>query len=275
MAELLLHSMSNFKEIFDKILNIYQPKIIVEIGCEYAGSTIQFLEYCKKNDAKLIIIDPSPYVDVNKVLHKYTDYYTFLNERSLDGLSVIPKADLYVVDGDHNYWTVKNELIKIFDQNNPLVILHDVGFPWARRDLYYNPKDIPVEFLSEYSYVKGININNQVVDFGGFTGKGDFAFSLKANTKDVGVLTAIENFLESRTDLFYVEIPLIFGLGFIGNELIIKEKISPILEPYKINLMYEIERNRMGLYLKVLELQSKIDRLRQYKIVRVIERFIK
>jgi hypothetical protein len=192
----------------------------------------------------------------------------------LECLKEIPKADLYFVDGDHNYWTVKNELMDIFNENKPLVILHDVGFPCDRRDLYYNPDDIPEKFLSDYSYDKGVDIDNNLVDHGGFNGAGNFAFSLEANKNNIGVLTAVEDFLKTRPDLCYVEIPLIFGLGFIGEKNLINEKIFPIVEPYTINLMYELEKNRMSLYLRVLDLQAKIDKLRGNRLFRIIQRFI-
>jgi len=271
MADFLLHSMSNFNEIFKEILASLKPKIIVEIGCEYAGSTFQFLEYCKYNNAFLYIIDPSPFVDVDEVLKGYKGYYEFIKAKSIDALPIIPKADLYVVDGDHNYWTVFNELGLIFDNNIPLAILHDVGFPCARRDLYYNPSNIPNEHLNAYTYDHGLNINDELVSNGGFHGAGHFALSLETGREKMGVLTAVEDFLKNNKDLIYQNIPLIFGVGFItSNETY--HLIKNIISPYQINLMREIEKNRMELYLKVLALQSELDHLRASKVVRVIEK---
>lgn len=274
MANLLLHSMTNFKEIFKEVLINIKPKIIVEIGCEYAGSTIQFLEYCKENESVLYIIDPNPFVDVDKTLINYSGYYKFIKKRSIEALKDIPKADLYIIDGDHNYWTVMNELKIIFEDNTPLAILHDVGFPCDRRDLYYNPKDIPNEFLHKYSYKHGININNDIIPRGGFHGAGEFAFSVEKNKDKMGVLTAIEEFILYNKEFRYQYIPLIFGVGFIAKEEVLA-KISYIISPYQIELMENLERNRMELYLKVLELQDELDKLRESKIVRLIEKMKK
>ncbi len=271
MADLLLHSMSNFKEIFKDILVIMKPRMIVEIGCEYAGSTFQFLEYCKNNNAFLYIIDPSPFVDVDEVLKNYKGYYQFIKEKSVDALQIIPKADLYVVDGDHNYWTVVSELDLIFENNIPLVILHDLGFPWARRDLYYNPTDIPKEYLHAHTYDYGVNVNDELVLNGGFHGAGHFALSLDTGHEKMGVLTAVEDFLKDNKHLIYQSIPLIFGIGFIASSET-HNLIKNIISPYQIELMAEIEKNRMELYLKVLELQSELDHLRSSKVVRVIEK---
>lgn len=271
MADLLLHSMSNFKEIISQILDKVCPKIIVEIGCEYAGSTFQFLEYCKKNDAFLYIVDPSPFVDVQNVLKNYSEYYEFIEEKSLDALKNIKKADLYIVDGDHNYWTVINELNLIFENNSPVVIIHDVGYPCSRRDLYYNPTNIPKEYLHTYTYDHGTNIKDELILRGGFHGAGYFAFSTETNKEKMGVLTAIEDFMKYHPNLTYQSIPLIFGLGFIAHTNKFKI-IEDFIKPYQIELMYEIERNRMELYLKVLSLQSDLDELRRSKLVRFIEK---
>lgn len=271
MADLLLHSMSNFKEIFREILILLKPKVIVEIGCEYAGSTFQFLEYCKSNNGFLYIIDPRPFVDVDEVLKDYKGYYEFIKAKSIDALLTIPKADLYVVDGDHNYWTVLNELNLIFENNMPLAILHDVGFPCARRDLYYNPSDIPKEHLHAYTYDHGVNINDELLFREGFYGAGHFALSLETDQKKMGVLTAVEDFLKNNQHLIYQNIPLIFGIGFIASSET-HHLIKNIISPYQIDLMSEIEKNRMELYLKVLALQSELDHLRSSKIVRVVEK---
>ncbi len=61
------------------------------------------------------------------------------------------------LDGDHNWYTVFHELRLIEEhcQRNerlfPLVLLHDLGWPYGRRDLYYNPETIPAEYRQPYA----------------------------------------------------------------------------------------------------------------------------
>ena len=56
-----------------------------------------------------------------------------------------------LIDGDHNWYTVVNELRMLRDNARagreplPVLILHDVGWPYGRRDLYYDPSTIPEE----------------------------------------------------------------------------------------------------------------------------------
>ena len=53
-----------------------------------------------------------------------------------------------ILDGDHNYFTLSEELRLIEPsaaraRGLPLLILHDIGWPLARRDAYYAPERIP------------------------------------------------------------------------------------------------------------------------------------
>ena len=62
--------------------------------------------------------------------------------------------DAALVDGDHNWYTVYNELKMLAATARdagaplPLLIMHDVCWPYGRRDLYYAPERIPEEFRS-------------------------------------------------------------------------------------------------------------------------------
>ncbi len=60
-----------------------------------------------------------------------------------------PLPDAVIIDGDHNYFTVSEELRLIAERaagdELPLLLFHDVGWPHARRDDYYDPEPIPAE----------------------------------------------------------------------------------------------------------------------------------
>ena len=54
---------------------------------------------------------------------------------------------MVVIDGDHNYYTVSEELRLIGERaagaELPLLLFHDVCWPHARRDDYFAPELIP------------------------------------------------------------------------------------------------------------------------------------
>ena len=62
-----------------------------------------------------------------------------------------------LVDGDHNWYTVVNELRLIAATSAgageplPVLICHDVGWPYGRRDLYYAPEQIPEEYRQPWA----------------------------------------------------------------------------------------------------------------------------
>ena len=61
-----------------------------------------------------------------------------------------------LVDGDHNWFTVYHELKMLADGARqaraplPIIIMHDVFWPYGRRDLYYEPERVPEEFRQPY-----------------------------------------------------------------------------------------------------------------------------
>ena len=87
MADYLLHSMAEFKPIFEQALQYKKPKKIVEIGTEYAGSSKVLLDYAVQNNAYVYLIDPYPYVNLEQELKKYQGYFTHIAQLSLEALS--------------------------------------------------------------------------------------------------------------------------------------------------------------------------------------------
>jgi hypothetical protein len=57
--------------------------------------------------------------------------------------------DLYLIDGDHNHFTVTRELelIQPNFKTGDAILFNDVTGAWARRDLYYDPDFIPAEHI--------------------------------------------------------------------------------------------------------------------------------
>lgn len=255
---LLMHSMSHFAELIDQALAFLQPRRLVEIGSEYGGSTRVLLEYAAVHGAHVDVVDPHPFTDLSLALQEFSGHYEHHRRKSVDALETLQAADFYLIDGDHNYWTVSQELQKIH-RGNPeaWMFLHDVGFPSGRRDSYYNPADIPAEFLHPHSFTDGATFADELEPGGGFRGEGDFAVALHQGGPANGVLTAIEDFLASSQGLYFQMIQPIFGLGIIVPARH-KDFIDVLVAPYQTPLMASMEANRMELYLKVLELQGQL-----------------
>ena len=136
--------------LLDLLLKVFNSKNIVEIGSEDGINTKNILEYCQDNNAHMMLLILFPNFNVDEFKAQYGDKFVFYKDLSLNILPLLKDYDTIFIDGDHNWYTVYNEL-KIIERNFkeqdfPLIFLHDVGWPYARRDLYYNPNNIPPQF---------------------------------------------------------------------------------------------------------------------------------
>ena len=128
-----VHSMANFSSIFEKLLAGLSPRAYCEIGVEGQIMTQNIIAMARPDGAKIYGIDPT--------IESRPDYanYVLIREPSHVGLAEIPACDVYFVDGDHNYFTVKGELDRIkripaSRLNFPINFLHNVGWATDRRD---------------------------------------------------------------------------------------------------------------------------------------------
>ena len=195
--------MQRHSKLIKKVFDDYKPKTLLEIGVLKGASTLKVLEWCSKNNAYLTSLDPvrwegnipdtikepaSNYLYkrgqdyqqmfitpsyIEEVYKKGLDkYWTCIKARSLDYFKTpdFSGFDAYLIDGDHNYFTVISELNAIHEKAKPgtVILLHDVSTStWARRDQYYDESFIPKEFL---------------------------------RGKKQGILTAIEDFLDAHCE---------------------------------------------------------------------------
>src|SRR5690606_30976022 len=99
----------------------------------------------------------------------------------------------------------------------PVLILHDVLWPYGRRDLYYTPETIPDDFRQPYSH-GGINPGRK----GLHPSKGLNPTMWNAREEGGprnGVMTGLEDFLAEHPDpVRMVVIPIYFGLAIVVEE---------------------------------------------------------
>ena len=69
----------------------------------------------------------------------------------------------------------------------------------------------------------------------------------------------MEDFIQAHPGYVYRSIDAIFGLGAITVKDTTADKVvEAAFLPYQMNLLSRMERNRLELYLKVLELQDQL-----------------
>ncbi len=215
-----------WQPIVEPLLSMLSAKTIVEIGSESGHSTRRLLSFCKTQGAVLHAIDPAPKFDVEQWPQEYGDHLVLHRDLSLRALPQIEGYDAILIDGDHNWYTVYHELKLVEEQaakaghDLPLVCLHDVGWPYGRRDLYYDPDTIPAEHRQPFARKGIVPGQVELVDKGGMNDH--LCNALQEHGRHNGVMTAVEDFVAQ------VEAPVqIYSLsGFSGLAILACESLK-------------------------------------------------
>ena len=157
--------------------------------------------------------------------------------------------DAVVIDGDHNYFTVSEELRLIGERapgaELPLLLFHDVCWPHGRRDDYFDPGAIPDELRQPLAGAGG----------GLFPGEpglhpGGLPYPRSAATEGGprnGVLTAVEDFVAAREGLQLAVVPVFFGFGVVWHrEAPWADAVARLVAPFDRHPILErLEANRV------------------------------
>lgn len=274
MSDLLIHSMSEFSEIIVPALAIAGATEIAEIGAEFGDMSTILADFAAAEGGRLTSIDPAAKAEFLNWVSGRSDVRHIVRP-SLETIGSLAGIDAWLIDGDHNWYTVYHELKQIEavcrrDGRPCLVFLHDIGWPWARRDLYYAPELIPAAFRQPFDYKGGcVPGSPMLVPNRGFRGMGQFAAATCEGGPRNGVLTAIEDHIDeiraAGGTIAFAEIPAVFGLGILfDTDAPWSEALSNFLIPYHENrLLRTLEENRLANYLAVLDWQDRATEQKQ------------
>ena len=247
-----------WEDIIKLVFEEFGVKNIVEIGSEDGKNTFKIIKYVSEHKGFLYSIDPSPLYDYKELEDKYPSFFKQYLDLSLNVLGDLKDIDAVLIDGDHNWYTVFNEL-KLIDEYDkfPIIFLHDVAWPYARRDLYYNPDNIPVEYRKPYSKKGLIPGESKLNDIG----VNNVLFNANfEGGEENGVLTAIEDFIKyTKKDLVFYSFDFYYGLG-----VLITEEKKAFLKNNEIfcnafpNFLKEFEKERNNLDVNILKLHEQL-----------------
>ncbi|MFC9973725.1 class I SAM-dependent methyltransferase [Spirillospora sp. NPDC127200] len=254
---LLLHSLELFGELFTELFAARTVSTVVEVGVETGGASTIYADL----GAKVYCVEPAP-DDRLRAAVADDPRLALVEGHSPDALAEVPPADLYVLDGDHNYAVARAELEWIV-QNAPdaVVVMHDVLWPSGRRDSYYQPSPLPEQDRHPDSH-EGPTVWHEGLTGAGFVGDGAFTTAERAGGERNGVLTAIEDVLaEAGEEWRFGVVPAVFGLGVLARrDAEGTEEIFRALRPYLNSpLLTAMENNRIALYTRGLQLQHELE----------------
>jgi cephalosporin hydroxylase len=198
---------------------------IVEIGALKGDTTVRMLDGLGTG-TELHVIDPLPAFDPAEHEARFPGRYIFHRDISLAVLDQLPPMDAALIDGDHNWYTVYNELRVLRETSRrageplPVLTLHDVGWPYGRRDLYYAPEQIPDGFRQPYQRLGILPGRSELVPSGGMNAENCNA-DHEGGPRN-GVMTALEDFMaEHDQPLRMVLLPVYFGLAIVAEQRVI------------------------------------------------------
>jgi cephalosporin hydroxylase/glycosyltransferase involved in cell wall biosynthesis len=197
---------------------------VVEIGALRGETTVLLLDRLGP-DSEVHVIDPVPEFDPTEHERRFPGRYCFYRDISHAVLPTLPAVDVALIDGDHNWYTVYHELAMLSatareaGEPLPLLIMHDVGWPYGRRDLYYAPERIPEEFRQPFAQ-RGMQVNRPDLLP---PGRGGLNPTMNNAEREGGprngVMTALDDFVAGYDrPLRTVVLPLYFGLAVVAEE---------------------------------------------------------
>jgi Methyltransferase domain len=222
--------LAHWKPVVEPLLDALSPRVVVEVGMARGRTTGRLVEFAAARGCTIHGIDPAPHpeLDLEQFRRRLGERFVFHEERSLDVIPRIRDADAVLIDGDHNWYTVHGELTALgevaADEGRPfpLALLHDVDWPYARRDMYYDPDAIPDAYRQPFRRAGMIPGTSELVDRGGVNPGLNNA--LHEGGPRNGVRTAIDDFLaEAGPHLFYRDVIGFTGLGIVVDRALLEQ----------------------------------------------------
>jgi Methyltransferase domain len=217
----------HWESVVSPLLVAVAARVLVEVGIAFGLTTTKMLEWVAAHDGVLHGIDPLPRRDVVALADEHADRFVLHRARSLEALPEIRDADFVLLDGDHNWFTVHRELQAIErvareeGRPYPLTVLHDVDWPYGRRDMYYDPDTIPAQYRHEFA--QG-GVLPGVSELGGERGlNARTANAVVEGTPRNGVRTAVEDFIAgSELKFHWSSVPGFHGAGILADATVLE-----------------------------------------------------
>jgi hypothetical protein len=253
-------SLLNNAELVLGCLDAAEARSVTEVGA-YAGDLSRLLLlWAERADAKVYAVDPAPQPELEK-LEAERGELELIRETSLRALEHLALTDAIILDGDHNYYTVTEELERIWRRAEesgtiPLLLLHDVSWPHGRRDDYFSPDQIPAGHRQPVAPESGLYPGVEGTRYGGLPYQWPAA---REGGPRNGVLTAIEDFVGQHAELRLAVIPSFFGLGAVWDRsAAYAERLEELLAGWDRNpLLERLEHNRV-LHLSSSQVQLRL-----------------
>jgi hypothetical protein len=209
-------------DVIAPLLEAADARRILEVGALGGEHTERILRRLG-GEVELHVIDPAPAFDPSALEDQFGSQYIFHRDLSVNVLGALEPMDAALIDGDHNWYTVFTELHLLSDVARradaplPLTILHDVGWPYGRRDAYYDPSNLPPDQLQPWRRA-GIQLGRSELAASGGMNQ-NMAHADHEGGPRNGVMTGVEDFVAGYDKpLRLLVLPIFYGLAILVEE---------------------------------------------------------
>jgi hypothetical protein len=255
------YSLASVFELISACLDAAGAKTVLEVGAFQGDLTADLLDWAADSGAHVGAVDPTPPQEL-LALRERRPELELIRETSHEALAHLELPDAIIIDGDHNHFTLTEEL-RLIDERatgaeTPLLMFHDVSWPHARRDTYYAPERIPEEHRQPLAHDVCIAPGEPGVTDQGI--RYEWAAEREGGPGN-GVLTAIDDHIGDRDDLRLAVVPAFFGFGVLWNTgAPWAEAVATIVDPWDRNPILErLEADRVAGLCARLGLASQLD----------------
>jgi hypothetical protein len=145
-----------WNDIVQPLLRHIQARHLLEVGAYRGDHTRLLIRYCDLCNGTLTVIEPAVLPSLQEVIDQ-SDKVRLLAAKSRDALPLLDSLiDAVLLEGDLNYHTVYDDLADLEELARrqkipfPLVFLRATGWPYARRDMYYDPAGLPADAVHNF-----------------------------------------------------------------------------------------------------------------------------
>lgn len=241
-------SLAHLAELVRRCLDAAEASSVAEIGAHRGELTGELLAWAEGTGRRVTAIEPAPQPELEALAEQRPEL-ELIREPSLEALARVTIPEAVIVDGDHNHYTVSEELRLIAERRRegslPLLIFHDVCWPHARRDTYYAPERVPEEHRQPLVHRGAVAPGEPGVSHAGL--RYEWLAAHEGGPRN-GVLTAIEEFAAERPGLRVAIVPAFFGLGVLWrSEAPWAEALGRLLDPWDRDPVLErLEEHRVA-----------------------------
>lgn len=259
------YSLANVSDLLFACLEAVPATAVLEVGAYKGELTAVLLEWASRSGAHISAIDPAPEPELEALAGRHPEL-ELVRETSHDALGHVPLPDALIIDGDHNYWTLSEELRLIDERASgpdmPLLLFHDLAWPHARRDTYYEPDRIPEEHRQPLAHNARLAPGEPGVADAGLPF--EWAAAREGGPRN-GLLTAVEDFAGARPGLRLAVVPAFFGFGALWHsEASWAAAVEEIVGPFdRVPLLERLEANRVAHLVGEHAIAAELDELRQ------------